>query len=378
MTSPWIYLDNNATTPCDKRVVDAMMPYFTETFANPGSSHLFGLTVEESVDDARDQVARFIGSGPHEIVFTSGATESVNMAIKGFLRQSKRHIVTFSTEHKAVLDVCRFMSTEGFTTTCLNVDHQGNINLTELKNAIRHDTLLVAAMFANNETGVLHPIAEVARLAHEKGALLLCDATQVIGKIPVDVKELGIDVMAFSAHKFYGPKGVGGLYISSDCNPKPHAIVHGGGQQRDRRSGTLNVPGIIGLAKACTIAASEMENDRIRIGQLRDRLEKDLLEIEGSFVNGSVRNRLYNTTNLCFPGIDSERLIMSLQNISVSNGAACSAVSTDPSHVLKAMGLRDPDALASIRFSPGRFTTAEDIQKTVERIVQVLPKLRNQ
>ena len=376
--SKWIFLDNNSTTCCDPRVVGAMLPYLSESYANPSSAHLFGSSIDEAVDEARDEIAGFIGSKPHEIIFTSGATESLNMAIKGFLDQPKREIVTIASEHKAVLDVCGFMETKGFSVKYIAVGKDGSIDCDELSQAITSETLLVAAMFANNETGVIHPVDKIAKIAHQKGALLLCDATQAVGKLSVDVKKLGIDIMAFSAHKFYGPKGIGALYISSDCQPKPQSLIHGGGQQRNRRSGTLNVPGIIAFAKACTIAASQIEEDELRIRALRDRLENGLLSIEGSFVNGFGQSRLYNTTNICFPGTDSEKLIITLPQIALSNGAACSVVSTEPSHVLKAMGLSDGDAMASIRCSLGRFTTAEDIESAIATLTRLIPALRNQ
>ncbi|RZJ64268.1 MAG: cysteine desulfurase [Flavobacterium sp.] len=375
MQHPIIYLDNNATTRTDDRVVQAMLPFFTSEYANSGSAHLFGLSANEAVDDARLQVAEFINSKPNEIVFTSGATEAINLVLKGFPNQNRKHIVTVNSEHKGVLDTCRFLESD-FDVTYLNVDEKGEISLGQLENAITENTFLVSVMFANNEIGNLNPIKEMVKIAREKGALFMTDATQAVGKIPVDVKDLDVDFLVFSAHKFYGPKGIGALYISSDNKKKPHALIHGGGQQRNRRSGTLNVPGIVAMGKACEIAQSEMGGNAVHIGKLRDMLEKGLLEIDGAFVNGTIENRLFNTTNICFPGIDSDKLILQLQNIAVSNGSACSAVSTEPSHVLKAIGLSDENALASIRFSLGKYNTSREIDTTIERVKILVSELR--
>lgn len=375
---PIIYLDNNATTRLDDRVLAAMIPYFTEQYANAGSSHLFGLTVNEAVEAAREQVALLIGSQPGEIVFTSGATESVNLAIKGLAKNNRKHIVTVTTEHKAVLDTCAYAEKEGFLVTYLNVDKSGLVSPDALKDVVNQNTMLVCVMLANNETGVLQPIAELAGIAHAAGALFMCDATQAVGKIPVNVNTLGIDLMQFSAHKFYGPKGVGGLFVSSKIRKFLAAEIHGGGQQRNLRSGTLNVSGIIGLGKASEIAHDEMQNDALRMSALRDRLQTGLLKIEGSYVNGNIAARLPNTTNICFPGTNSEQLIIALQDIAVSSGAACSAVTTEPSHVLKAMGLTDYDALSSLRFSLGRFTTAAEIDITIEKVTALVAKMRRQ
>jgi len=371
-----IYLDNNATTRLDDRVLEAMLPYFTQDYANAGSSHLFGLTVNEAVEAAREQVASLIGAKPKEITFTSGATEAINLAIKGLKNSEKKHIVTVVTEHKAVLDTCAYMEGNGFEVDYLPVNQYGLIDLQVLESAIRPDTLLVCVMLANNETGVIHPISAISALAHAKNALFMTDATQAIGKLPIDVQQLGIDLMPFSAHKFYGPKGIGALYISAKARQLIEAQQHGGGHERKLRSGTLNVPGIIGLGKACEIAEDEMHTDTIRIEELRNQLENELLKIEDTFVNGSIGHRLYNTTNLCFKGINSEKLILALQNIAVSNGSACSAVTTEPSYVLKALGLTDADALASIRFSLGRFTTIEDIETTIAKVAELVATQR--
>jgi cysteine desulfurase len=373
-----IYLDNNATTRVDDAVLQAMLPYFTEEYANASSSHLFGLIISETIDTAQEQVANFIGAKPKEITFTSGATEAINLAIKGVSNQTKKHIVTVTTEHKAVLDSCAFMEKIGFDVTYVPVNTDGTINLTTLSRAITDETLLVSVMFANNETGVLHPINEISALAHAKGALFMTDATQAIGKIAIDVTALGIDLMTLSAHKFYGPKGVGALYVSASAKIKLNPQIHGGNHQRKLRSGTLNVPGIVGLGKACEISFSKMHEDQLRITALRDKLEIELLKIEGTFINGTRTQRLYNTANICFTGINSEKLIIALQNIAVSSGSACSAVTSKPSHILKAMGLSDLDALASIRLSLGRFTAETDINFTIAKVTELVKKLRKE
>jgi len=364
-----IYLDYNATTPVDQRVLESMLPYFTELYANAGSTHMAGLTIQESVENAQWQVASLINADETEIVFTSGATEAINLAIKGLANAPKKHIVTVATEHKAVIDTCQYMESIGFEVSYLPVDADGLLNLSLLQESITDNTLLVIVMFSNNEIGVLQDIAKIAEIAHAKNALLLCDATQAVGKIAVDVKKMGIDLLPISAHKFYGPKGVGALYTSAKAKLKLVPQLHGGGQQRKLRSGTLNVPGIIGLGKASEIALEELESDEKRIAQLRDKLELGLLQFEGSFVNGNIQNRIYNTTNICFPGVFSEKLILALQDISVSNGASCSAVTSEPSHVLKALGLSDEHALSSLRFSLGKFTTEAEIDAAIERVL---------
>lgn len=373
---PTIYLDNNATTRLDKRVLDAMLPYFTDLYANAGSSHLAGLEIQEAIENAAWQTATLIGAKEEEIIFTSGATESINLAIKGLANETKKHIVTVATEHKAVLETCRYMESIGFEVTYLPVASDGIIDINILNEVITNKTLIVIIMMTNNETGVIQNIDEISTVIHAKNALFLCDATQAVGKIPIDVKKLGIDLFALSAHKFYGPKGVGALYISSEAKIKLSPLLNGGNQQRKLRSGTLNVPGIIGLGKAAEIAVLETDNNHNRIILLRDQLENGLLKVEGSFVNGNTQNRIYNTSNICFPGVNSEQLILALQNIAVSNGASCSSVTSQPSHVLKALGLSDEEALSSIRFSLGRFTTAEEIEETIERVTALIAQLR--
>ncbi|WP_317038878.1 cysteine desulfurase family protein [Chryseobacterium aquaticum] len=378
MDNDFIYLDYNATTPVDPRVLEAMLPYFNQLCANSGSSHLFGLTVREAVENASEEVAELIGADTKEIIFTSGATESVNLALKGFKTDTdKNHIITVTTEHKAILDTCAQLEKDGFQVDYLNVDYLGNINLAELESLITEKTLMVCIILVNNETGIIHPINEIAEIAHRKDCCVLCDATQAVGKIPVNVKELNIDLMAFSAHKFYGPKGIGALYIASAIKNKVQPQIQGGGQQNNLRSGTLNVPGIIGLGKAAELALVEMEQDAQKIKALRDHLENKLLKIPQTSINGDHSARIFNTTNICFEGIYSEDLILSLGNICVSSGSACNAVTTKPSHVLQAMGMSDRDALASIRFSIGKYTTLSEIETAVEKIEKTVFLLRN-
>ncbi|KRB59785.1 cysteine desulfurase family protein [Flavobacterium sp. Root186] len=371
-----IYLDNNATTRIDERVLKAMLPYFTDFYANSTSRHIAGLTVNEAVENAAWQIADLINADADEIIFTSGATEALNLAIKGFADEDRKHIITIQTEHKAVLETCRFMESIGFEVSCLPVNNEGILDLNLLNEIITDKTLVFIGMLSNNETGVIQNVSEISTILKSKNVLFLCDATQAVGKIPIDVKTLGIDLLTLSAHKFYGPKGIGALYISAKAKLKLLPQITGGGQQRKLRSGTLNVPGIIGLGKAAEIAVNELETDKNRIEILRNKLEIGLLQFENSFVNGNIQNRIYNTSNICFPGVNSEQLIMALGNISVSNGASCSVVTSEPSHVLKAMGLSDEEALGSIRFSLGRFTTSKEIDIAVERVLSLAAKLK--
>lgn len=370
-----IYLDNNATTRVDERVLEAMLPYFTDFYANSTSQHIAGLTVKEAVENAAWQTADLINADAEEIIFTSGATEAINLAIKGLADQDRKHIVTIATEHKAVLETCAFMENIGFTVTYLPTGFDGILDIKLLEEIISDKTLVFIGMFSNNETGVLQDINEISKILKAKNVLFFCDATQAVGKIQIDVKSLGIDLLALSAHKFYGPKGVGALYISAKAKLKLTSQILGGGQQRKLRSGTLNVTGIIGLGKACEIAVNELKEDQYRIELLRNKLEAGLLQFEGSFVNGNTQNRICNTTNICFPGVNSEQLIMALGAISVSNGASCSAVTSEPSHVLKAMGLSYEEALSSIRFSLGRFTTEEEIDIVIDRVLFLVREL---
>jgi cysteine desulfurase len=377
-----IYLDNSATTPMDPRVLDAMVPYFLDHFGNAASrNHPFGWEAEDAVDKAREQVAKLINASEKEIIFTSGATEADNLAIKGVFDMYARkgnHIITVTTEHKAVLDTCKHLEKMGAQVTYLTVDRHGNIDLNELENAITNKTILVAVMYANNEIGTIHPIKKIADITHKKGALLFTDATQAAGKISIDVERDGIDLMAFTAHKMYGPKGVGALYVRRK-NPrvKVTAQMDGGGHERGMRSGTLNVPGIVGFGKACEIAMQEMDADAERLSKLRDKLDTALLSIEESYLNGNKESRLPQLTNISFKYVEGEGLMMAFnQNIAVSSGSACTSASLEPSYVLKALGLGDDLAHSSLRFSLGRFTTEEQVDYTIEQVTKAVNKLR--
>lgn len=367
-----IYLDNNATTPIDKRVLAAMLPFLTENFANASSTHHFGIMANEAVKNARVQVADLIGAEANEIIFTSGSTEAINIALKGVAEnysEKGKHIVTVSTEHYAVLDTCKHLERKGYEVTYLPVNSLGLIDLNELKNSLRADTILVCVMYANNETGVIQPLTVIASLAHEVGALFMTDATQAVGKIEIDVDALGIDLLCMSGHKMYAPKGVGALYIRQRVNRvKLSALIHGGGHEQGLRSGTLNVPGIVALGKASEILQQEMKQDGERISALRNELESELLKIEGTFVNGKTESRIFNTTNICFRGSDANVMIGRMKNVAVSNGSACTAAVVEPSHVLVSMGLSDDDAFASIRFSLGKFNTENEIAQVIEII----------
>lgn len=376
-----IYLDNNATTPLDPRAFEAMMPYFTEQYANAASNHQLGSSANQGVRNARENVAELIGADASEIIFTSGATEAVNLAIKGIAESylgKGKHIVTVSTEHPAVLDTCQYLESKGIEITYLPVDENGIVNMDEVEGSIRNETILVSVMLVNNETGVIQPIEEIATVAHNKGALFMTDATQAVGKMPIKVNEMGIDLMAFSGHKFYGPKGAGGLYVRSrrPNKVKIGALVHGGGHERGMRSGTLNVPGIVGLGKATEVAVNGMKEDRIKITELRQYLERELLRIPDTLVNGHHNERLYNVTNICFRGADADAIIAALEDIAVSNGSACSSVKVEPSHVLVEMGLSPEDAYSSIRYSLGRQNTMEEIRTAVEKTRLTVEKLR--
>lgn len=366
-----IYLDYNATTPVDKRVLETMLPYFTEKFGNASSrTHAFGWIAEDAVNTAREQVAQLINCTAQEIIFTSGATEAINLAIKGVWEnyQSKgKHIITVKTEHKAVLDTCKSLERKGAEITYLSVDREGLIDLEELKNALTPKTILVAVMFANNETGVIQPIKQIADLVHANNSIFMCDATQAVGKTNCDMEDEHIDLMCLSAHKFYGPKGVGALYVRRK-NPRVtlYPQIDGGGHERGLRSGTLNVTGIVGLGKACEIAQQEMWNDSARISKLRTKLEQHLCDLENVFINGSTKHRLFNVCNITFQGIRSENLIKKIQNIAVSMGSACTSAIAEPSHVLKAMGLSDEDSYSAVRFSLGKYTTEDEINEVIK------------
>ena len=378
-----IYLDNNSTTPCDPRVVDAMVPYFTQNFGNAASrNHSFGWHAEEAVDYAREQIAQLIGADPKEIIFTSGATEGDNLAIKGVFEMyaSKgNHIITATTEHKAVLDTCKHIEKHGGEVTYLEVKEDGLIDLAELEAAIRPTTILIAIMYANNEVGVIEPVREISAIAKKHGVLFFSDAVQAVGKIPVDVNKDGIDIMAFTAHKMYGPKGIGALYVRRK-NPrvKVTAQMDGGGHERGMRSGTLNVPGIVGFGKACELARLEMDQDAAHTSRLRDKLEYSLLRLEEAYVNGSVEHRLPHVANISFKHVEGEGLMMGFnKNIAVSSGSACTSASLEPSYVLKALGLGDDLAHSSLRFGLSRFTTEEQIDYTIKAVSETVLKLRD-
>jgi cysteine desulfurase len=380
MNSYPIYLDYNATTPCDPQVLETMLPFFSQHFGNAASkAHAHGWYAEEAVDRAREQVASLIGATASEIVFTSGATESVNLAIQGYAVRNEakgKHIITIATEHKAVLDTCEYLGTKGYNVTVLPVSPNGMIDLNQLKDSIQEDTLLIAAMYANNETGVIFPVAEIGRIAREKAVAFFCDATQAVGKLPVNVHDDHIDLMAFSGHKMYGPKGVGALYVRKK-EPKMEiaSLLHGGGHERKMRSGTLNVPGIVGLGKAAEICQHIMMEESLRLRELREQFWTGIKDIEGVKWNGDKEHSLSHVANICFdiPGGDNLIKILS-KHMSVSSGSACSSATVSPSHVLKAMGLTDKCAFSSIRFSLGRFTTKDEIDQTIITIKAVINK----
>ncbi|MES2873375.1 MAG: IscS subfamily cysteine desulfurase [Bacteroidota bacterium] len=377
-----IYLDNNATTPMDPRVLDAMLPYFNAKFGNAASrNHPFGWAAEEGVDYAREQVAKLIGASEKEIIFTSGATESDNLAIKGVFEMYKEkgnHIITCVTEHKAVIDACKHVEKLGGQVTYLGVKSDGLIDLAELEAAITERTILVAIMYGNNEIGVIQPIKEISAITHKHGALFMTDATQAVGKIPVDVNADGIDLMAFSAHKMYGPKGVGALYVRRK-NPrvKVTAQMDGGGHERGMRSGTLNVPGIVGLGKACELCQLEMESEAARLSALRDKLQASLTTMEESYVNGNTEHRLPHVANISFKYVEGEGLMMAMKDLAVSSGSACTSASLEPSYVLKSLGLSDDLAHSSIRFGLGRFTTEEEVDFAIEQTKKAVNHLRD-
>ena len=374
-----IYLDYNSTTPVDKRVVETMLPYFNEKFGNAASrTHTFGWEAEEVVKKAREQVAAFIHAEENEIIFTSGATEAINLAIKGVAESYSakgNHLVVLASEHKAVLDSCLYLSKQGKEITILPVDKQGIVDLPAIENAIRSDTILVAVMLANNETGTIQPLQKIAEIVHAKGAILFSDATQACGKMRVDVNELNADLLCLSAHKMYGPKGAGALYIRRK-NPRVAltAQLHGGGHERNLRSGTLNVPGIVGLGMACKIASESFWDESIHISFLRTKLEQSFVDTGNTFINGSIKNRLCNTTNICFKGYKAERLIKEIPTLAIATGSACSSALPEPSHVLLSMGLSAEDALSSVRFSLGRFTTEAEIENTIQLITDFIKK----
>lgn len=372
-----IYLDYNSTTPIDRRVLEKMLPYFTEKFGNAASkTHSYGWIAEGAVDTARQQAADLIGSTPDEIIFTSGSTEAINLAIKGvFENYSSKgnHVITCKTEHKAVLDTCKFLESKGATVTYLDVNRDGLMDIEQLNLSITKSTILICVMIANNETGVVQPIEQIGKIAKEKNILFFTDATQAAGKLRVDINELNVDMLCWSAHKIYGPKGTGALYVRRK-NPRVTLAsqIHGGGHERGMRSGTLNVPAIVGMGAACELASENLWDDGSRISKLRTRLEQALTENNNAFINGSTRNRLFNTTNICFKNISAADFIGKFKNISVATGSACTSAINEPSHVLRAMGLNDKEAQSSIRFSLGRLTTKEEIDNVIELIKPII------
>lgn len=378
-----VYLDNSATTPCDERVVEAMLPFFANGYGNPASRfHRYGWEAEEAVDNARTQVSRLIGAKPSEIIFTSGATESCNLAIRGIFEHTTgahKHIITVSSEHRAVLNTVAYLRKQGCEVTVLGVNGQGMPDLDELDAAVRPSTILIAMMYANNETGVIYPVREIAGIAKHHGALFFSDATQAAGKIPVDVNADGIDMMALTAHKMYGPKGIGALYIRSK-NPRIRieAQLLGGDQEKGLRSGTLNVPGIVGFGEAALLSRHEIEQEALRLHSQRSMLEKALLDLPGVHLNGDPVKRLPHVTNISIDGIESERLLLYLSSkLALSSGAACSSATQEPSHVLKAMGVADDLIYGTLRLSQGRFTTCDQIEFAIDELRNAIAAQRS-
>jgi cysteine desulfurase len=377
-----IYMDYHATTPVDPRVLEAMLPYFSEKFGNAASrSHEFGWKAEEAVENARAQIARLINASPKEIILTSGATESTNLALKGAAEiygDKGNHIVTQVTEHKATLDTCKRLEKSGFKVTYLAVEKDGRVNLDSLRSAITPKTILISIMYANNEVGTVQPIAEIGKIAKELSILFHVDAAQATGKIPVDVQADGIDLLSISGHKMYGPKGVGALYVRRK-NPRVQlaSIIDGGGHEHGMRSGTLNVPGIVGLGKACELCQKEMQEESKRLLALRDRLKNGILSgLDEVFINGSMTHRLPQSLNVSFAHVDGESLTMGINDVAVSSGSACTSANIEPSYVLKALGLSDDMAHSSIRFGLGRFNTEEEVDYVSARVVETVKRLR--
>lgn len=376
-----IYFDNHATTPVDPRVVDAMLPFFTEQFGNSASKHAFGWEAEAAVHQARKHIGNLIGAAPKEIVFTSGATESDNLAIKGVAelhRDRGDHIITCAAEHKAVLDCCKFLERQGYRVTYLPVDAYGTVDMDRLRAAIDDRTLLISIMLANNEVGTIQPLAEIGRIAEEHGILFHTDATQAVGKMPVDVAAWGVHLLSMTAHKLHGPKGVGALYVSAR---RPAArlspTIHGGGHEGGMRSGTLNVPGIVGFGRACEIAREEMATELPHISRLRDRLETGLFSrLDELHLNGHPTERLCGNLNVAFGYVEGESLIMGLNDVAVSSGSTCTSAALEPSHVLKAMGVREDLAHGSLRFGLGRFNTEEEVDYVLDRVEEEVTRLR--
>ena len=377
-----IYMDNHATTPIDPRVLEEMLPYFREKFGNAASrNHSFGWVAEEGVETARERVAKLIGATTKEIIFTSGGTESDNLAIKGvaeMFKEKGNHIITAVSEHKAVLDSCKRLEKYGYRVTYLPVQKDGLIDLEDLKHAMDDKTILVTIMAANNEVGVIQPIAEIGKLCHERGVIFHTDAAQAVGKMPIDVIKQNIDLASLSAHKMYGPKGTGALYVRRK-NPSVQisAIIDGGGHERGMRSGTLNVPGIVGLGKACAIATEEMPHESCRLAGLRNRLKDRIMNrLDGCYINGSMEHRLPGNLNVSFAHVEGESLLMGINDVAVSSGSACTSAMIEPSYVLKALGTGDDLAHSSIRFGIGRFNTEAEVDYAADRVVETVQRLR--
>jgi cysteine desulfurase len=377
-----IFLDYHSTTPVDPEVMQTMIPYFTETFGNAASrNHEFGWTAEAAVEKARDHIAALIGATDKEIIFTSGATESNNLAITGVAEMYKEkgnHIITSPIEHKAVLDTCKYLETKGYEITILPVDQYGRVSPEDVKKAITPKTILVSIMFANNEIGTVQPVAEIGKVCKEAGVLFHTDAVQAVGKVPVDVNAMGIDLLSMTAHKFYGPKGVGALYVRRKApRVRLSPLIHGGGHERGMRSGTLNVPGIVGFGKAAEIARRKLAEESTRLQGLRDRMWKGLqAQLDEIFLNGHPTERLPNNLNVSFAYVEGESMIMGMKELAVSSGSACTSASLEPSYVLKAIGVGEDLAHTSIRFSVGRFTTEEEIDVAIAKVVEAVKKLR--
>ena len=376
-----IYMDNHATTPVDPRVYEAMTPYFLQKFGNAASrKHSFGWEAEAAVEQARKEVAQLIGADPKEIIFTSGATESDNLAIRGVAeryRDRGNHIITVATEHKAVLDTCRRLERSGFRVTYLPVDRGGLVDPDQVRRAISGRTILITIMFGNNEIGAIHPVADIGRMARENGVLFHTDATQAAGHVPVDVEKMNIDLLSLSAHKMYGPKGIGGLYVRQKNPRAVPPMIEGGGHERGMRSGTLNVPGIVGLGKACRICDEQMDTESERLRNLRDRLKDGILAaLDEVYLNGHATKRLPHNLNLSFAYVEAESLLMGLSDIALSTGSACTSAAVEPSYVMKALGVGEDLLHCSIRFGLGRFNTEEEVDYVKDRVVEAVNRLR--
>lgn len=384
-----IYMDYQATTPCDPRVVEAMLPYFTENFGNPHStSHTFGWKASDAIEKSRQDIASLMGADPREIVFTSGATESNNLALRGlasFYGDQKRHIITCATEHKCILDTCRHLEQEGFSITYLPVQKNGLIDMDDLQKSIRPDTLLVSVMMANNEIGVIQDIAAIGKICQEKNVFFHTDAAQAFGKLPIHVNDMGIDLMSISAHKLYGPKGVGALYVrrkpldsTTKGRPRLHALIHGGGQERGMRSGTLSPALCVGFGKACVIAVNEMQDEHYRLSLLQQKLYHGIMNaIDEVYLNGDLEKRIPGNLNLSFAYVEGEALMGDISHIAVSSGSACTSSSLEPSYVLKALGVSEDLAHTSLRFGLGRFTTEKDVENVIDAVVKGVQRLRS-